>query len=101
MIVIDEIIIRLQLTVADLKGARGTSSPSRGLQILSIPYSFGQNLAKSYVGAPPGRVGAPLGEILDPPLTCSEIKIHCDSLITQKSHPNNKLDKKTTTHISP
>ena len=36
-------------------------SPHPGVQILSISCSFGENLAKSYVGAPPGK-------ILHPPL---------------------------------
>ena len=40
-----------------------------GVQILSISCSFLENLAKSYVGAPPPEELAPLlGEILDPPL---------------------------------
>ena len=43
--------------VADLRGARGTRVPL-GVQILSISCSFWENLAKSYVGTPPG-VGAP------------------------------------------
>ena len=37
------------LTVADLRGARGTPPE---VQILSISGSFWENLAKSYVGAP-------------------------------------------------
>ena len=42
---------------------------ARGAQILSISCSFRENLAISYVGAPPpsGEL-APPGEILDPPL---------------------------------
>ena len=39
-----------------------------GVQILSISCSFWENLAKSYVGAPPGSWRPLLGEILDPPL---------------------------------
>ena len=34
----------------------------------SISCSFSQNLAKSYVGAPPGRLPPPLRGILDPSL---------------------------------
>ena len=43
----------------------------RGVQILSISCSFWENLANSYVGAPPplGSWRPLLGEILDPPLT--------------------------------
>ena len=49
-------------SVADLGGARGARvPPPLGAQILSISCSFRENLVKSYVGAPPG-------EILDPPL---------------------------------
>ena len=44
--------------VADLRGARGTPPPG-GAQILSISCSFWENMAKSYVGAPPRGVGAP------------------------------------------
>ena len=52
------------------RGAQG--APPLGAQILSISCSFRENLAKSYVGAPPPRgVGAPTGEILDPPLQCT------------------------------
>ena len=43
--------------VADLRGAQGTRAPSLGVQILSISCSFWQNLAKSYVGAPPHSPG--------------------------------------------
>ena len=39
------------------------------IQILLILCSFGENLAKSYVGAPPGSWRPLLGEILDPPLS--------------------------------
>ena len=39
-----------------------------GVQILSISCSFWENLAKSYVGAPPEGWRPHLGEILDPPL---------------------------------
>ena len=46
--------------MADLGGREGRMPPL-GTQILSISCSFWENLAKSYVGAPPG-------EILDPPL---------------------------------
>ena len=36
-----------------------TRAPPPGVQILSISCSFWENLAKSYVGGPPWRVGAP------------------------------------------
>ena len=41
------------------KGARGTRAPPPEVEILSISRSFCENLAKSYVGAPPWAVGAP------------------------------------------
>ena len=44
--------VLLSNAVADLRGARGTRAPRA--QILSISYSFWENLAKSYVGAPLG-----------------------------------------------
>ena len=54
--------------VADLGGAQGARAPP-GTQILSISCSFQENLAKSYVGAPPPPGSwRPPGEILDPPL---------------------------------
>ena len=46
-----------------------TRPPPPGVQILSISCSFWENLAKSYVGAPPGSWRPLLGEILDPPLS--------------------------------
>ena len=50
-------------------GARGTRALPLGAQILSISCSFSENLAKSYVGAPPLGSWRPLlREILDPPL---------------------------------
>ena len=56
--------------MADLRGGARDAPP--GAQILSISCSFGENLAKSYVGAPRG-VGRPLfGETLDPPLIQNE-----------------------------
>ena len=39
-------------------GVRGTRPPP-GAQILSIACSFWENLAKSYVGAPPGELAPP------------------------------------------
>ena len=39
-----------------------THAPPLGVQILSISCSFWENLAKSYVGAPPRGVGAPSSE---------------------------------------
>ena len=52
------LIFTAKLSVADLRGARGTPLP--GVQILSISCIFWENLAKSYVGAPlPRGIGAP------------------------------------------
>ena len=48
--------------VADLRGERGThASPPPRVQILSISFSFGEILAKSYVGAPGGLASPPQG----------------------------------------
>ena len=58
-------------SVADLRGARPSPPSPVEAQILSISCSFWENLAKSYVGAPPHPSGSwrpILGEILDPPL---------------------------------
>ena len=44
--------------VADLKGGARDAHPP-GVQILSISYSFWENLAKLYVGAPPGELAPP------------------------------------------
>ena len=44
------------------------------VQIPSISCSFWENLAKSYVGAPPGSWRPLLGEILDPPLVVVKIE---------------------------
>ena len=48
-------------TVADLhsKILDARPPPGRGVQILSISCSFWENLAKSYVGAPPGELAPP------------------------------------------
>ena len=55
-------------SVVDLRRAQGTR-PLPVVQILSISYSFGGNLTKSYVSAPLPESWCPhLGEILDPPL---------------------------------
>ena len=54
--------------MADLHSKILDARPPLGVQILSISCSFWENLAKSYVGAPPGELAPPLGEILDPPL---------------------------------
>ena len=55
--------------VADLHSKILDARPPLGVQILSISCSFWENLAKSYVGAPPLESWRPLlGEILDPPL---------------------------------
>ena len=55
------------LPVADLH-SKILDTPPLGVQILSISCSFWENLAKSYVGAPPESWRPLLGEILDPPL---------------------------------
>ena len=44
--------------MADLRGARGRRAPL-GVEILSISCSFWENLAKSYVGTPPGELAPP------------------------------------------
>ena len=55
--------------MADLHSKILDARPPLGAQILSISCSFWENLAKSYVGAPPPGSWRPLlGEILDPPL---------------------------------
>ena len=59
------------VALADLRrGARDAPPPlPLGVQILSISCRFLENLAKSYVDAPPLEGWRPhLGEILDPPL---------------------------------
>ena len=49
------------ISVADLGGRRGrTPPPPLGTQILLISCSFRENVAKSYVGAPPGELAPPL-----------------------------------------
>ena len=45
--------------VADLHSKISDARPPPGVQILSISYSFWENLAKSYVGAPPGELAPP------------------------------------------
>ena len=40
-------------------GARDAPPPPLGAQILSISCSFQENMAKSYVGAPPGELAPP------------------------------------------
>ena len=57
-----------QEAVADLHSKILDARPPLGVHILSISCSFWGNLAKSYVGAPPGELAPLLGEILDPPL---------------------------------
>ena len=57
--------------VADLRGGYDRRAPLR-IQILSISCSFGENLAKSYAGAPPEGWRPHVGEILDPPLVCGK-----------------------------
>ena len=57
------------LPVAELGGGhKGRTLP--GAQLLSISCSFWENLAKSYVGAPPppGELAPHFWEVLDPPL---------------------------------
>ena len=47
-------------SLADLRaGARDAHPPPPGAQILSISCSFWENLAKSYVGTPPGELAPP------------------------------------------
>ena len=57
----------MHYSVVDLRGAQGTRTP-RGYKILSNSCSFGENLAKSYVGGPLERWCRHLEEILNPPL---------------------------------
>ena len=53
----DVYVVRLSdIAVADL---RGGLRDAPGVQILSISCIFWENLVKSYVAAPPSRVGAP------------------------------------------
>ena len=52
------------------KGDTRDVRPPPRVQILSISCSFWENLAKSYIGAPPESWRPHLGEILDPPLFC-------------------------------
>ena len=60
------------VAVADLRGARLRS------KFLSIPCSFLENLAKSYVGTPPPEGGRPLlWKMLDPPLSRRENRFSC------------------------
>ena len=40
-------------------GVRDAPPPPPGAQILSISCSFRENMAKSYVGAPPGELAPP------------------------------------------
>ena len=57
------------MAVADLHSKiLDARPPPLGVQILSISCSFWGNLARLYVGAPPGELAPPLGEIPDPPL---------------------------------
>ena len=48
----------LRMAVADLHSKILDTRPP-GVQIPSISCSFGENLAKSYVGAPPGELAPP------------------------------------------
>ena len=52
-----------------------SSGGSKGVQILSISCSFGENLAKSYVVAPLENWRPHLGEILDPPLSRNRLHL--------------------------
>ena len=58
--------IRVTMPVADLGGAPG--APPLRPKMFSFSCSFSENMAKSYVGASPWRVGTPPMGILDPPL---------------------------------
>ena len=61
--------------MADLRGAQGTHAPCPRVQILSISCSFWEILAKSYVGPPPEGWCPNLGEIQDPPLHLTCLKL--------------------------
>ena len=52
-------ILEATLSVADLHSKILDAPPLPGVQILSISCSFWKNLAKSYVGAPPGELAPP------------------------------------------
>ena len=65
MILLNNSLLQMSHSLADLGGHEGRTPPL-GVQILSISCSFRENLACS---RPPWRVHAPLGKILDLPLT--------------------------------
>ena len=44
------------ISIGGYKGTQGTCPSPPRVQIISISYSFGKNLSKSYVGPPPTRV---------------------------------------------
>ena len=71
-------------------GSKGGARDAPRAQILSIPCSFWEILAKSYVGAPPPGSWRPLlGEILDPLLLRLHIPFLSDSpLICSQHHRN-------------
>ena len=83
--------------VADLRGALGTRPPSPGAKILSISCSFWEILAKSYVGAPPGKLAPPprgnpgsaTGNY-SKNLICNRFKIGCG--VEFSLHFNSKID---------
>ena len=52
-------VIRNQCPVVDLRGGARDARPPWGVQILSISCSFWENVAKLYVGAPPGQLAPP------------------------------------------
>ena len=66
-------------------GARGACPPPLGTQILSISCSFQENLAKLYVGAPPGKLVPSPGEILDLPLMSTWIQ-RANNLVSSRHH---------------
>ena len=79
----------LQIAVADLGGRtrRAKYSPLRP-KIFSISCSFSQNLAKSYVGAPPEGWRPLLRGILDPPLNWSVANVRIlPKLYSRIRHP--------------
>ena len=67
----------LTSSVADLIGARGTHAPPGGPNSFNF-MQFWENLANSYVGAPPKEGWCPhLGKIVDPPLiTAASSPLH-------------------------
>ena len=59
--------------IAPLADQGGARDAPLGAKILSISWSFRENLAKSYVGTPLGSWRPLPGEILDPPLSTAKV----------------------------